>query len=161
MIQSTQNLRIVLTLNRVAKYQQDLLFPAVQMQGQQTTKDHHCPRLQRGRLSQMPRRRWHLQGWHSRRSKLCDETLHREGRVGMRLSGRILVQVRDKIIIKLANWEVAASSERRVLFTFHPTSQTAARKPGPRFNRRLTLVSRIGLSYRSRSLTEEEGPFYF
>ena len=32
--------------------------------------------------------------------------------------------------------------------------------PGPQFNRRLTLVSRMGLSYRSRSLTEEEGPFY-
>ena len=82
-----------------------IVFPAVQMQGQQTTQDHHCPRLQRGRLSQMPRRRWHLQRWHSRRLELCHETLHREGRVGMRLSGRILVQVRDKIIIKLANWE--------------------------------------------------------
>ena len=33
-------------------------------------------------------------------------------------------------------------------------------KTGPRFNRRLTLVSRMGLSYQLRTLTEEEGPFY-
>ena len=31
---------------------------------------------------------------------------------------------------------------------------------GPRFNRRLTLVSRMGLSYQPISLTEEEGPFF-
>ena len=34
------------------------------------------------------------------------------------------------------------------------------RRSGPRFNSGLTLVSRIGLSFRSKSLTEDEGPLY-